>query len=135
MPGGNEQNAPAEPRIIDIGGEGRHPQAWNVNPSPVRTLGPRKGMPIERHIAGRAAELPFADNSIQTIIVERTPLPREALLEIARVVAQGGSIVLRLAPLPWFDPLALAKQILPGDWTERTGSIDGQPIVEARFRT
>ena len=32
--------------ILDIGGEGRHPDAWNLNPRKTKTLGPDRGLPI-----------------------------------------------------------------------------------------
>jgi hypothetical protein len=55
---------------LDIGGEGRHAEAWNLNPSPVKTLGPEKGLPIPRRIAGRANAIPLPDHSVDRIIVE-----------------------------------------------------------------
>src|SRR5690606_8692491 len=97
------------PRVIDIGGEGRHPEAWNVNPSSVKTLGPGRGEPIPRHILGRSESLPLEDASVDLIIVEKTPLRRGALEEIARVISPGGRVILRHVPLPGMDCHELAK--------------------------
>lgn len=118
---------------LDIGGEGRHVRAWNLNPSHLKTLGPWKGMPIPRHIPGRAEKIPLPDRSVDHVIVERTPLRRAALQEIARVIASPGSITLRHAAPPGIDAHALAKEILPGDVTERRIQMDGRTITETRF--
>ena len=95
--------------VIDIGGEGRHPDAWNVNPSAVKTLGPGRGEPIPRHIPGRAESLPLENGSVDLIIVEKTPLRRGALEEIARVIAPEGRVIMRHVPLPGIDCHQLAK--------------------------
>lgn len=49
--------------LLDIGGEGSHSEAWNLNPSCVRTLGPRRGLPIPKLILGRAKTIPFPNQS------------------------------------------------------------------------
>ncbi|MEX0713416.1 MAG: methyltransferase domain-containing protein [Pirellulales bacterium] len=107
-----EPAGPFRPMVLDVGGEGRHPHAWNLNLSHVKTVGPGKGQAIGRLILGRAEAIPVADESVDLVIVERTPLTREALREIARVVSRGGRIVLRHVPLPRRDRHALAASVL-----------------------
>ena len=97
------------PITLDIGGEGGHPGAVNLNPARYKTLGPERGRPIPRLIVGRADAIPFADKSVSQVIVERTPLSRQALAEIARVVAPGGVVFLTHVPLPAADRHALAR--------------------------
>ena len=122
------------PLTLDIGGEGRHVDAWNVNPSPVKTLGQGKGETIPRHILGRAEAIPVSDHSVDRIIVERTPLRKLALHEIERVVASGGLIILRHAAPEGMDPHALASTILPGHVTKRRIRINGRELQETRFQ-
>jgi hypothetical protein len=70
-----------------------HPDAWNLNPSFVKTIGKSKGQPIPRHLSGRADAIPLADGSVNRLIVERTPLQVAALQEIARVISSNGTII------------------------------------------
>lgn len=120
--------------ILDIGGEGRHDKAWNLNPAPFGTLGIGRGKPIPRHIAGRAEAIPLPDHSVDRIIMERVPLRQIALVEIARVIAADGQIVLRHAAPPNFDPHGLARQMLPGEVSQRTMRIGRQVLQETCFQ-
>jgi N-acyl-D-amino-acid deacylase len=124
----------SSPLVVDIGGEGRHPEAWNVNPSPVKTLGPGRGEPIPRLLAGRAESLPLEDQGVDVVIVEKTPLRKAALLEIARVIAPGGKVILRHVPLPDMDCHALAKTMLPGMVTQRIEQIGSQTVQVTEFQ-
>ena len=121
--------------ILDIGGEGAHPRAWNLNPSRVRTLNPHRGTPIPRHIPGRADAIPLPDHSVDQIIVERTPLRKAALAEIVRVLQRPGSVVLRHAMATDLDPHRLARTILPGLVRQRSIWIGRQMVMESYFRT
>ena len=58
---------------LDIGGEGRYADAWNLNPSAVKTIGPNRGQMIPRRIPGRADVIPLPDHSVDQVIMERTP--------------------------------------------------------------
>ena len=120
--------------ILDVGGEGRHPEAWNLNPSFVRTIGKKRGQPIPQHILGRADNIPLGDRSVDRVIVERTPLQVSALKEISRVISSNGTIVLRHARSPCGDPHALAKAILPGRLNHRITRLNGQLVQETEFR-
>jgi ubiquinone/menaquinone biosynthesis C-methylase UbiE len=120
--------------ILDIGGEGTHPHAWNLNPSRVRTLNPRRGAPIPRHISGRADAIPLPDHSVDQIIVERTPLRKAALHEIVRVLHRPGSIVLRHAMSTDLDPHRFARTILPGLVRQRSIWVGRQMVLESCFR-
>lgn len=119
--------------VVDVGGEGRHPIAWNVNPSPIRTLGRYKGQPIPRWLYGTAESIPLADGAVDWLIVERTPLSLAALKELARVVSPTGRITLRHVPLPWKDRHGLAKSVLPGRFVERMSCIGGLTVQETEF--
>ena len=119
--------------LLDIGGEGRYSKAWNLNPGHVKTIGPQRGAPIERHIPGRAEAIPLADRSVRWILVERTPLREAALREIARVVMPGGLIVLRHVVGSSIDRHRTARAILPGSVRERVICLRGQTVQETRF--
>jgi ubiquinone/menaquinone biosynthesis C-methylase UbiE len=102
------------PFILDIGGEGRHPHAWNLNPRTCRTVAPHCGEPIPRLIRGRAENIPLPGHCVDRVIVERVPLRRAALEEIRRVAKSGSFVILRHAAMPWLDPHRLALRVLPG---------------------
>ena len=120
--------------VLDIGGEGRHPEAWNLNSSHVKTIGQDRGMPIPHHIPGRADNIPLSDGSVDRIFVERTPLSVAALEEIARVIAPNGNIILRHVRPPTGDPHALAIRILPGRSNQHIIRLDDQLVQETDFR-
>lgn len=123
--------------VFDIGGEGRHARAWNVNPSRTVTLGENAGEPIPRLIVARADALPFPTNGVRDIIVERTPLTRAALREISRVIVPAGRVVLRHVPLP--DPdrdrHQAAVEILAGKTHRTNATIHGQQTIETTIIT
>ena len=100
--------------ILDIGGEGRHPEAWNLNPRTKQTLAPRLGEPIARLIRARGERIPLAAESVDLVIVERTPLRPATLSEIRRVAKPGSLVLLRHADLPGLDPHRVALRMLPG---------------------
>ena len=120
--------------LLDIGGEGRYANAWNLNPSHVKTLGPDKGKPIPHLILGRAQDIPLPDQSVDRIVSEQTPLTRRALVEIARVIAPGGEIVLRHVPLPMIDTHADARRILPGTACVTLHKVRQRVLQETRFQ-
>lgn len=119
--------------VLDIGGEGRHADAWNLNPSRVRTLGPDKGRLIPRLIVGRADAVPLCDQSVDHVLVERAPLTRAAVREIARVVAPGGTVVLRHVLMPQRDSHNFARHIMPGQASERRLWIGGKLIQQTEI--
>lgn len=118
--------------VVDIGGEGRHPEAWNVNPRQFKTFGPHRGDPIPRLIRGRAEQVPLPDRQVDMIIVERAPLSRKAIDEIKRIARPGALVVLRHVRPFGLDPHVLAKQVLCGEHREcecRIGSSVCQETV------
>lgn len=84
----------AKPIHIDIGGEGRYPDAINLNPSPTTTtgIGMPVGSPIPNHVAGVGSHMPFPDDYADVITVESTPILPGTAEEIARVIQPGGRI-------------------------------------------
>lgn len=123
------------PLAIDIGGEGRHPHAWNVNPAARKTIGPESGQPIPRLVLARATKLPFADRSVSEVIVERTPLTRAALAEIERVLAPCATLILRHVPLKHRDRHALACQLIAGRVERGAATIGRQKVLETVIHT
>jgi ubiquinone/menaquinone biosynthesis C-methylase UbiE len=121
------------PITLDIGGEGRHPGALNLNRLRHKTLGADRGGVIPNLIVARADRLPLPDRSVARVIVERTPLSREALAEIARVIAPQGTIELAHVPLPDADRHAQALAMLPGSVERRCRQIGGQWVQETHF--
>lgn len=78
--------------VIDIGGEGRHPAAINVNPGFTTTTTGRAGRPIPNLVQGVGEKLPFPARAADTIIVENAPLRPETIAELARVIKPGGAV-------------------------------------------
>ena len=119
--------------ILDIGGEGRYAKAWNLNPSPVRTLGRQRGSAIPRLILGRADQIPLPNKSVRLIVCERTPLRTKAYFEINRVIASDGLIILRHAVPPGFDPHREAYSHLPRRLHQRNVTLDRCALQETLF--
>ena len=120
--------------VLDIGGEGRHPKAWNLNRSRVKTFGCERGQPIPRLIQARGDGIPLPSDSVDQVIVERTPLRPAALAEITRVARQSATIILRHAISHGLDPHRLALQVLGGDAQRRMTSIGAIAVQETVVR-
>lgn len=118
------------PFVLDIGGEGRHRGAWNLNPRTHRTLGAGAGRPIPRLILGRGESIPLADHTVDVLIVERTPLRTATLLEMLRVAKPSATAILRHAITPLGDPHRLALEVLKGRATRRVTTIGRHPVRE-----
>jgi ubiquinone/menaquinone biosynthesis C-methylase UbiE len=110
---------PPEAFIIDVGGEGRHPRAWNLNQRRERSGISRAVGPIPRLILARAEAMPLAAASVDLAIVERTPLQRATLRELDRVVKPAGLILLRHAITPGGDPHRVALAHFAGSIERR----------------
>jgi hypothetical protein len=122
------------PVILDIGGEGRHRAAWNLNPRVRRTFGPRRGEVIPRLIRGRGESIPLADGTVDVLFVERTPLRSQTLREILRVAKPRARIILRHADSPLGDPHRRALDLLGGQVTHSTTTIHGRPVRQTVVR-
>lgn len=118
------------PLVLDIGGEGRHPQAWNLNPRRRKTIGPDRGQPIPRLIIGRGDAIPLADASVDMLIAERVPLRPATLAEMLRVAKPSATIILRHAQVPHHDPHRLAVRMLIGTVRQSTTKIGRQSVQE-----
>jgi ubiquinone/menaquinone biosynthesis C-methylase UbiE len=118
------------PALLDIGGEGRHPEAWNLNPRRHKTFGPERGELIPRWIEGRGERIPLPDGSVETLIVERTPLVPATLAEIARVASPTARIILRHVSAHHLDPHHLAVQVLKGKIERGTITIGSHTLQE-----
>ena len=116
---------------LDVGGEGRYPEFWNVNPSRLKTLGCERGKPIPRWVYGRVQNIPFDDNSVQNLIVERAPLMRHGVREILRVIRPGGTVVLRHANI--MDPHEYAHSLISANVSERLVLLGKQQVRETVF--
>jgi hypothetical protein len=116
--------------ILDIGGEGRNPGAWNLNPRTRRSVGRDSGRPIPRLIRGRGEAIPLADQSVDVLIVERTPLRPATLREVLRVAKPAATVILRHAVGPLGDPHRLALALLQSSGRRRMTTIGRQPVRE-----
>lgn len=125
---------PGIPFILDIGGEGRHPAAWNLNPRTTKSVGSQIGQRIPRLIRGRGECIPLASHSVDVVIVERTPLRAPVLREILRVARPGALVVLRHAELPWFDPHRHALRLLPGQVSRSAVKVGDRLFRETTIR-
>ena len=124
----------SRPLVLDIGGEGRHPQAWNLNPRRHRTLGAGRGALISRLIQGRGENIPLRDRTVDVLIVERTPLARATLMEILRVARPAVTIILRHARAHRRDPHRLAVEVLGGLAEQRSVTLGRQTVQETTIR-
>ena len=125
---------PERPVILDIGGEGRHPLAWNLNPRSRKTLGQERGELIPRLIQGRGDCIPLPDRTVDVLIAERTPLRLATLSEMLRVASPSARIILRHANAYRRDPHHLAVQMLKGAVEQRMAMIGRQPVQETIIR-
>jgi ubiquinone/menaquinone biosynthesis C-methylase UbiE len=124
----------AHPVVLDVGGEGRHPGVWNLNPSRLRTFGPQRGEPIPRLIQARADAIPLADDSIDLVVAERTPLRTAALRELSRVTRPDGRIILRHVVTPAGDPHRFALQVLGEAVSRRLLKLGAHVAQESTFQ-
>ncbi len=120
----------AKPLVLDIGGEGRHPAAWNLNPRMRRSFGPECGEPIPRLICGRGDAIPLRDGCVDVLLVERTPLRLDVLREILRVARPSATVVLRHVEGPLGDPHRVAVRMLKGTRRQRTTHIGRHTVRE-----
>lgn len=119
--------------LLDIGGEGRYLDAWNLNPNETKTLGSRKGTAIPRRIDGRAEVIPLPDRCVGSIIMERTPLRRCAIAELLRVIQRGGTIVLRHHVSDHHDPHGWAHRLIPVGADIRRMKLGNQELQESKY--
>lgn len=77
---------------LDIGGEGRHAGAINVNPQGLTTTTGVPGRPIPDLVVARGEALPFASGVADMVTVENAPIRDATLDEIARVLKPGGTV-------------------------------------------
>lgn len=119
--------------LLDVGGEGRHLAAWNLNPRRYKTRGPARGAPIPRLILGRAEAIPLPDQSVGMVIVERTPLLGGGLDEIERVLESTGIVLLRHARPPGHDPHRQACERLAGRVEQQVLHVSGYALQQTVF--
>ncbi len=120
--------------LLDVGGEGRYENAWNLNPRSLKTLGPDKGVAIPRHILGRAECILLPDRSVRQIIMERAPLRRAAVFEMVRVIVPGGTIILRHHAGSGHNPHVIAHQMIDADFSVQQITIGRQELQQTCFR-
>ncbi len=132
--GGDEHPTSRQVFVLDVGGEGRHAEAWNLNPSRKRTFGVHRGEPIPRLIQGRGEAIPLADRSVDVLLVERTPLRPATLREILRVAKPSARLVLRHVVGPFGDPHRLVLQMLTGEAQRNWATIGRHRVRETRIR-
>ena len=119
-----------KPLVLDIGGEGRHADAWNLNPRTRRSFGPQQGELIPQLICGRGDAIPLPDGSVDVLIVERTPLRLAMLREMLRVARPSAMVVLRHVVGPLGDPHRVAIRMLKGPRRHHTAQIGCHTLRE-----
>ncbi len=119
--------------LLDIGGEGRYENAWNLNPRSRKTIGREKGLAISRHILGRAECIPLPDGCVQQIMMERAPLRRAAVFEMVRVIVPGGTIILRHYVSSDRNPHGMAQQVIDANFSVQEIEIGCQDLQQTRF--
>ena len=77
---------------LDIGGEGRHFNAVNLNPSTHTTCLSGPQLPIPNHLQGRGESIPCSDCSVFLITIENTEITEDMTIEIKRVLDAHGII-------------------------------------------
>ena len=114
-----------DPVVIDIGGEGRYPNAINVNPATNGSYPPYEGK-IPNRVDSFGEKLPFPDNSVDGIVIESGPINPDVIQEVVRVLKPGGSVRL-VTPLPEAEKLHESViEALGGAATQRPVQM-GQP--------
>ena len=78
--------------ILDIGGEGRYPEAINLNPFHLTSTTGEPGRPIPYWLEGVGEYIPLPDKSVDIIYLENTPVFQDTLREILRVIRPRGNI-------------------------------------------
>ena len=99
------RRAQNKPVVLDIGGEGRYQDAINLNPQNLTTTTGTSGRPIPLWLKGVGQSIPLPDNSVDTVYLENTPLFKDTLKEILRVIRPRGNIHL-------FHPKSYSDKIL-----------------------
>jgi hypothetical protein len=79
------------PVHLDIGGEGRYPGAFNINPFSSAVPG---SPTFARLVRSVGEELPIRSDSIDLITIENTPLRPGIGAEVARVLRSSGRVEL-----------------------------------------
>jgi len=120
--------------LLDVGGEGKHPAAWNLNISEFKTLGPDRGQLIPKWIAGNCNKIPLPDCSVRHLIMERVPLLKMAVVEIQRVIMPAGTIELRHAFYSGSHPHQLIRSLVDGEFTVGHVTIGGLRYEETIIR-
>lgn len=119
--------------LLDIGGEGRYENAWNLNPRSLKTIGRDEGLEIPRHIHGRAERIPLPDACVEQIIMERAPLRRAAVFELVRVIVPSGTIILRHNASSDRNPHMVAQQMIDAAFSEQQIKIGCHELQQTRF--
>jgi SAM-dependent methyltransferase len=119
---------------LDIGGEGRHVGALNVNPLSTTSTGPER-LPIPNLVHARGEQLPFASGIADLVTVENTPIRPGMLDEIQRVLRPGGELRL-LHPVEYalgsgvHDAVAATLDL--GAAVRTTSILDGSALTVLR---
>lgn len=120
---------------IDIGGEGRYSNAYNLNPSSKGTVSPWAGKDIPHHVCGVGENIPVPSGTVDYLTLESTPMERKTVSEIARVIKPSGNIRLVSPVSPenyrWHTQVGIATG-LPFE-LPRQVEIKGLPVYVTRI--
>jgi hypothetical protein len=117
-----ERQKRALPIILDIGGEGRHIGAINLNPTPLTSTTGEPGRVIDGWVPGFGDQIPLPDHSVNQIYLENAPVSIKTLKEMRRVLAENSEIHLLHPDDYSLSVLAKIEEVFPNI----------TPVVESR---
>ena len=124
---------------IDIGGEGRYPEAYNLNPTSKGTVSPWTNKDIPNHVCGVGENIPVSSGTVDYITEESTPISQATVAEIARVIKKTGHIRLINPKNPehrrWHQWVANASGLIYSGTLPEEVNINGVPTYVSRIGT
>ncbi|MEZ6080408.1 MAG: hypothetical protein R3C56_33475 [Pirellulaceae bacterium] len=119
--------------LLDIGGEGRYENAWNLNPRSKKNDRAGQGTCHPPSHSGTRECIPLPDGCVQQILMERAPLRRAAIFEMIRVILPGGTIILRHHVGTGRNPHVEAQQLIDADCSVQQIKIGCQGLQQTCF--
>jgi hypothetical protein len=86
-----EKNIPIH---LDLGGEGRYPDAININPNAYTSTTGEPGEKIPFWVKGRSDDIPISSSSVDKVTIENAPINLNTIDEMLRVLRPRGDIYL-----------------------------------------
>ena len=124
---------------IEIGGEGRYPGAYNLNPTSKGTVAPWANKDIPNHVCGVGESIPVPSGTVDYITLESVRMSSPMIAEIARVIKKTGHVRLITPKDPgdrrWHTQAANAIGLpYPAGLPEEI-TVSGVPVYVSRIGT